>query len=133
MIRDECRMSHHARAETSPADDPPAALMIRCCTHCETRLAPDAWSCTGCDRCDLSWLRSSGTGWIVSRTVVELPPHRGRHPVPCTIAVVALDDGPWVCAWIEGAAANSHLDPIRVRFDHSDPGERYPCFVRCAA
>lgn len=125
-------MSDHALAQTSPADDPPTELMIRCCAHCETRLAPDAWSCTGCDRCDLSWLRSSGTGWIVSRTVVELLPDRGRRAVPGTIAIVALDDGPWVCAWIE-EAADRGLDPIRVRFDRTDPGERYPCFVRCAA
>lgn len=128
-------MPHHCLTETSPADDPPAALTIRCCAHCDTRLAPEAWSCTGCGGGDLSWVPSSGTGWIVSRTVVEPVPHRGRcaDTVPCTIAVVALDDGPWVCAWIEGAAADRRLDPIRVRFDHAKPGERYPYFVRCAA
>ncbi len=46
-----------------------------------------------------------------------------------TIAIVALDEGPWTYAWIAGALDESEKR-ARVRYDRMIAGERYPLFVR---
>ena len=108
------------------------ALMIRRCENCTMLLAPDTSACPDCTGSRLNWVPSCGVGSIVSCTVVECAPHRGACTgfIPCTLAIVELDDGPWTYAWIEGQPPDR---ATRVRFVHEEPGERYPYFVSLAA
>lgn len=112
-----------------------APFMLRSCDDCRALLAPDSAACTDCGSSTLSRVPSCGVGSIVSCTVVDC---RGRGAdvttgaVPCTIAIVELDEGPWTYAWIEGQPPTRSTAPVRVRFAHEQPGERYPYFV-CAA
>lgn len=111
-----------------------SALMIRSCDDCATLLAPDSVTCSHCGCTDLTRVPSCGAGSIVSCTVVNCTTRRGVHigSVPCTIAIVELDDGPWTYAWIEGGPPDRVTGRVRVRFAHERPGERYPYFVRAA-
>ncbi|EME18787.1 Zn-ribbon domain-containing OB-fold protein [Rhodococcus triatomae] len=113
-----------------PAD----RLMLRSCDGCKSLSALDSGPCAECGGTALSRVPSCGVGSIVSCTVVAA---RSRcdartHAGPCTIAIVELDDGPWMYAWIEGRPPARSGEPVRVRFAHEEPGERYPYFV-CAA
>ncbi|MGW0040743.1 Zn-ribbon domain-containing OB-fold protein [Rhodococcus sp. NPDC003348] len=110
------------------------ALMIRSCDDCTTLLAPDTATCSHCGCTDLTWVPSCGAGSIVSCTVVHCATRRDVPIgyVECTIAIVELDDGPWTYAWIEGVPPDRSAEPVRVRFAHEEPGERYPYFVRAA-
>lgn len=112
-----------------------SALMIRSCDECRTLLAPDTVSCSDCGCTDLTRVPSCGAGSIVSCTVVNCTPRPGVRTsvVECTIAIVELDDGPWTYAWIEGHPPERSGGPVRVRFAHEEPGERYPYFVPYAA
>lgn len=100
------------------------------CDDCGALLAPDASTCSSCRSQDISRAPSEGTGSIVSWTVVEISPSRTCTDfTPFTIAIVALDEGPWTYAWIEGALDESQKR-ARVRFDRMIAGEPYPLFVR---
>ncbi|QBJ96988.1 hypothetical protein ERC79_14285 [Rhodococcus sp. ABRD24] len=103
---------------------------IRRCDRCEALLAPDASTCSSCAGTELSRVPSSGTGSIVSWTVVEVSQSRTSADItPFTIAIVALDDGPWTYAWIEGTLPDESSGKIRVRYDRMISGEPYPLFV----
>jgi len=103
------------------------------CDVCGTLLAPEASACSACRGTDITRTPSPGTGSIVSWTVVEVSPSRTCTDfTPYTIAIVALDEGPWTYAWIEGAPSERASDStgrIRVRYDRMIPGEPYPLFV----
>ncbi|MFE3290165.1 Zn-ribbon domain-containing OB-fold protein [Rhodococcus sp. NPDC059234] len=112
-------------------------LMIRCCEDCATMFAPDTWACTSCGCDELDWVPCSGTGSIVSWTrmhpdavpPVTLPgcmPH--THDEPATIAIVELDDGPWVYASIEGTLPDRTRSHARVEFRGHRAGGRFPTF-----
>ncbi|MFC9787246.1 Zn-ribbon domain-containing OB-fold protein [Rhodococcus sp. NPDC127528] len=108
------------------------ALMIRRCDRCEAFLAPGTAPCASCGSSDLSAVASTGLGAVQRWTVVDCARSgAGAEPMPCLLAVVALDDGPWICTWIEGETAVCTEREVRVRFDHSVSGERYPVFCRC--
>ena len=99
------------------------------CDDCSELLAPDASVCSRCHGTEIGRAPSSGTGSIVSWTVVEISDRTWTDLTSYTIAIVALDDGPWTYAWIEGAPDTRHM-PIRVRYDQMIPGELYPMFVQ---
>ncbi|MFM1725412.1 MULTISPECIES: Zn-ribbon domain-containing OB-fold protein [Rhodococcus] len=100
------------------------------CDGCDALLAPDAAVCSSCRGTDISRTPSAGTGSIVSWTVIEISPSRTCTDfTPYTIAIVALDEGPWAYAWIVGALDESEKR-ARVRYDRMIAGERYPLFVR---
>lgn len=105
------------------------AFTIGRCDRCDEPLAPDAAVCSACRGTEISRAPSPGTGSIVSWTVIEVSPSRTWTDfVPYTIAIVALDEGPWTYAWIEGAPDESRKR-VRVRYDRMIPGEPYPLFV----
>ncbi|RVW00271.1 Zn-ribbon domain-containing OB-fold protein [Rhodococcus xishaensis] len=100
------------------------------CDWCETLLSPDTAVCSSCHSTEISRTGSPGCGSIVSWTVVEVFASRTSNDrVPQTIAIVALDEGPWTYAWITGAPRANGKAPIRVRYHHMIPGEPYPMFV----
>lgn len=100
------------------------------CGDCDALLAPDAAVCSSCRGTDIGRAPSAGTGSIVSWSVVETFPSRTfEDPARYTIAIVALDEGPWTYAWIEGAP-DENRKHARVRYDRMVAGEPYPLFVR---
>ena len=107
-------------------------LMIRRCECCELLLAPVAVTCSSCGSDHLSWVPSTGLGSMVTWKLAD----RARagaddDALPSMLAVVALDDGPWICSWIEGEIAVRPGRPVRVEFDHLESDERYPVFHGC--
>ncbi|MFG1785167.1 Zn-ribbon domain-containing OB-fold protein [Rhodococcus oryzae] len=112
----------------------PEVLMIRNCAHCATLLSPGSSSCDACGGKDLPKVPSTGLGEIRTWTVVDREsPDSCGDPMPCLLAVVALDDGPWICTWLEGEIAVRSDQHVRVQFDHTAAGDRYPVFCACGA
>ncbi|WP_433600778.1 Zn-ribbon domain-containing OB-fold protein [Nocardia sp. CA-135953] len=110
------------------------AMMIRRCGHCDKLFAPLTAECSSCRSWDLEWSPSSGLGSIVSWRLVHRSVSRPHaQVVPLTIAIVELDEGPWVYATIEGDVAPSAELPIRVRFEPRPRIDRFPVFTVCRA
>ncbi|MFC4605075.1 Zn-ribbon domain-containing OB-fold protein [Rhodococcus kronopolitis] len=106
-----------------------APLMILRCRACDDLLSPDRSACTSCGDDDLERVRSSGAGTIVSWTVVDCSPSdEAAGLVPCALAIVALDDGPWIYAWLDGETTPPGPGS-RAVFRCTESGERFPLFV----
>ncbi|MGW4339046.1 Zn-ribbon domain-containing OB-fold protein [Rhodococcus koreensis] len=104
-------------------------LIIWKCRDCATLLAPLTRYCSSCGRDELEQVPSAGTGVIVSWRVVDREPDPGCGPPgPSIVAIVVLDEGPWVYSWIDCDAPLPPDQPVRVRFRHTRPGERFPVF-----
>ncbi len=121
-----------AEPDDGPVDPAETALMIRRCLRCDQLLAPPTGECSVCRSFELEWVPSSGLGSIVSWR----PAHRsvGRpHSalVPMTLAIVELDDGPWVYTTIEGDVPPQADRSIRVQFQPYPQVDRFPVFVVC--
>ncbi|MGW4716380.1 Zn-ribbon domain-containing OB-fold protein [Nocardia sp. NPDC004260] len=109
------------------ADD---MLMIYRCTRCEKLLAPITSGCSSCGSDDLESVPSSGAGSIVSWRVVDrAPTDRQGGLVPLTIAIVELDEGPWVYTSLEGEIPSSAGPPVRVQFQPNPREGRFPVFA----
>ncbi|MEU1521118.1 OB-fold domain-containing protein [Nocardia rhamnosiphila] len=73
---------------------------------------------------------SSGAGSILSWRVVDRGVIGGRgETTPLTVAVVELDEGPWVYTSIEGNIPLVATDPVRVRFRPRPRDGRFPVFT----
>lgn len=105
------------------------SLMIRRCARCEILLAPDSM-CTSCGGDELSRVQSSGLGSVKTWTVLDRASSDSAdtEPLPSVLAVVELDEGPWICTWLEGEIALQRGRQTRVQFHHRVAGERYPVF-----
>ncbi|OLL17157.1 OB-fold domain-containing protein [Rhodococcus sp. M8] len=104
--------------------------MLERCRECTTALAPLTRSCSRCGSTRLEAVPATGLGSVVSSRVVHRAPNGPQSdPVPCTIAIVALDEGPWVYTSIDGALPEHPDGPIRVEFRPTPPGERFPVFT----
>ncbi|QIX53781.1 OB-fold domain-containing protein [Rhodococcus sp. DMU1] len=104
-------------------------LVIWKCRRCAALLAPLTTSCPLCDHGNLDPVDSAGAGVIVSCRVVDRTPDPVcSAPCPSVIAIVALDEGPWVYSWIDGDVPMPSDRPVRVWFRHTQPGERFPIF-----
>ncbi len=105
-------------------------LMIRRCINCAKLLAPLTTTCSKCQSATLDWVPSSGEGSIVSWKVVHRPKSGSSVEwETSTIAIVELDDGPWVYTTIEGALPPPSDQPVRVRFQPKPNGDRFPMFT----
>jgi hypothetical protein len=49
--------------------------------------------------------------------------------VRSTIAIVALDEGPWMYTTIDGEIPPSSQRPVRVRFQATPRADRFPVFA----
>ncbi|MBF6469309.1 OB-fold domain-containing protein [Nocardia beijingensis] len=108
-------------------------LMIRRCARCDKLLAPITAGCSSCGSDDLVRVPSSGAGSIVSWRVVDrAPSDRRGELVPLTIAIVELDEGPWVYTSIEGDIPPIHGEMVRVHFQPHPREARFPVFTVCA-
>ncbi|WP_433685798.1 Zn-ribbon domain-containing OB-fold protein [Nocardia sp. CA-119907] len=108
--------------------------MIRRCGRCDKLFAPLTAECSSCRSWDLEWSPSSGLGSIVSSRLVHRRVSRpNAQVVPLMIAIVELDEGPWVYATIEGDAVPASDLPVRVRFEPRPRVDRFPVFAVCPA
>ncbi|MFE7421040.1 Zn-ribbon domain-containing OB-fold protein [Rhodococcus sp. NPDC057529] len=104
-------------------------LIIWKCRDCAALLAPLTRYCSYCGSDELEQVPSAGTGVIVSwRAVDRAPDQVCGLPNPSIVAIVALDEGPWVYSWIDCDAPLPTGQPVRVWFRHTRPGERFPVF-----
>ncbi|WP_446221275.1 Zn-ribbon domain-containing OB-fold protein [Nocardia sp. IBHARD005] len=103
-------------------------LMIRRCTCCSTLFAAVTLGCSSCASGSLEWLPSSGAGSIVSWRVVDRDATGMRGARPLTIAIVELDEGPWVYTSIEGELPPRNC-PVRVQFQPCSRDDRFPVFA----
>jgi uncharacterized OB-fold protein len=105
-------------------------LMIRRCAECGKLLAPQISTCSSCRSATLEWVSSSGEGSIVSWKVVHRPAAgvSGQWET-FTMAIVELDEGPWVYATIEGEIPAPSSLPVRVRFEPTPNSDRFPVFT----
>jgi uncharacterized OB-fold protein len=97
-------------------------LLIKRCQPCGHWLAPEAGACTGCGEPDPGWAAASGHGVLVSWAV--------PHSPGALLALVELDEGPWLHTQVDGAdtgALRAGL-PVVAGFVHPAEGESYPVF-----
>ncbi|MTE15057.1 Zn-ribbon domain-containing OB-fold protein [Nocardia aurantiaca] len=109
------------------------ALTLRRCVVCRTLHAPFIATCSSCRSEDFEWADSSGFGSIVSWRLVYRAMDRGSTDVvPSTIAIVELDEGPWMYTTIEGDVPPVADGPVRVRFQPRPRTDSFPVFTVCA-
>ncbi|WP_083881097.1 Zn-ribbon domain-containing OB-fold protein [Nocardia araoensis] len=109
------------------ADD---MLMIYRCVRCAKLLAPITSGCSSCGSDELESVPSSGAGSVVSWRVVDrAPTDRRGGLVPLTIAIVELDEGPWVYTCLEGEIPASADRSVRVQFQPHPREGRFPVFA----
>jgi uncharacterized protein len=103
-------------------------LLIRRCDRCGQALAPEATACTTCAGTGLSWVPACGAATLVTWTVVHHAPHTGyTGPLPYTVGIVELDEGPWLYAPITGPPCAGMA--LHAQFEHPDNSESYPTFI----
>lgn len=119
------------RSTVDPGDAAP--LMLRRCKNCAALLAPQVGRCPSCRSLLLEWVPSSGEGTVVSWKVVYRPSPDTplKEWTPSIIAIVELDDGPWVYTTIEGHISLACDAPVRVRFTPKPASDRFPIFTTC--
>ena len=107
-------------------------LLIKRCAECDRWLEPGATGCPGCGAADLRWERAAGRGRLISWAV--LPAGKpGPADAPSVLALVELDEGPWLRTRLEGIGATgiAGLRPglrVTAHFVHPAEGESYPVF-----
>ncbi|MDT7672441.1 MAG: uncharacterized protein QOD82_343 [Pseudonocardiales bacterium] len=106
-------------------------LLLRRCRPGGHWNAPAALTCTECGQANLEWADSAGTGSVLSWAVVHHKPGPAGTPAATPVAIVQLDEGPWLRGPLrlaEGACPGSGLR-VRVAFGRADGGEPVPVFV----
>lgn len=100
-------------------------LLIRECGEGHVS-APQTITCPECGSTALQWIQVPGNGVLVSYAVVE---RRGADPLP--VAIVELDEGPWMRMQIQDTdpATLSVGLPVVVRFATPEGGEPLPYAV----
>ncbi|MEV6223918.1 OB-fold domain-containing protein [Nocardia fluminea] len=125
---------HPLRTSPIHRDHGETVLWIRRCRECRALFAPQTSVCPTCTSAELAWMPSSGLGSIVSW---RLEHHSaGNDPaevMPRTIAVVELDDGPWIFTTIDGEVPPPARGSVRVRFLPHVSADGFPVFTVCHA
>ncbi|MDT7638877.1 MAG: uncharacterized protein QOC83_3165, partial [Pseudonocardiales bacterium] len=106
-------------------------LLLRRCRTGGHWNAPAALTCTECGQANLEWADSAGVGSVLSWAVVHHKPGPDGTPAATPVAIVQLDEGPWLRGPLrlaEGACPGSGLR-VRVAFGRADGGEPVPVFV----
>lgn len=111
-------------------------LTVQLCGECGHRqfpltFVPSVIRCRACGSAQLTWVPVSGLGGLVTWTHVHHKPAQDGTPrPPTTIAVVELDEGPWVHAQLRSAPPNLHVGlRVAVNFDAAEGGESLPVFA----
>lgn len=105
------------------------ALMIRRCGSCRRLFAPPVVRCSSCRTDDFDRIPATGGGSIVCWRTVPCAAHVRPGSVATTIAIVELDEGPWVYTRIEGELPATAPLPVRVCFRAPPRRDRFPVFT----
>jgi uncharacterized protein len=102
-------------------------LLIKRCARCGRWLDPAATGCTGCGEPDPRWEAAAGGGTLISWAVLH---SGGAAAAASVLALVELDEGPWLRTRLERAGADGPRAGLRVtaHFVHPADGESYPVF-----
>ena len=104
-------------------------LKFQKCTACGTVRYPVGPLCPECHSFEFEWIASGGRGTVYSYTVVRHQTHPA-FPVPYTVLLVEMDEGPRLIAQLR-ARADARFDigtPVRIEWeDH--PHQSLPVFV----
>jgi len=99
------------------------------CKTCDTITAPPKMVCRECAGSDLEITELNGKGKIQTFTTVYVPPEGREEESPYIIALVELDEGPWIMGNLTGtepAQATMELIGKRVKLGHKVfPGDKY--------
>ncbi|MFC8386684.1 Zn-ribbon domain-containing OB-fold protein [Nocardia sp. NPDC057272] len=122
---------HTPRTGPARGDHGDTVLRIRRCRECHALFAPQTSACPTCTS-ELAWIPSAGLGSIVSwrlehRSVGDAP----AEVMPRTIAVVELDDGPWIFTTIDGEVPPPAQGSVRVQFLPHVQADEFPVFTVC--
>jgi len=100
-------------------------LLIHHCRDCGHASRPDAASCPACQSEDLEWIQAAGGGTVVSL----IRDHSGGEPL--VLALVELDEGPWLNARLTDApdATLGCRVTLAVLAPDGDDGEHVPAFT----
>lgn len=104
-------------------------LKFQRCTACQTvryRVSP---MCPNCHSFDVEWITSTGRGTVYSYTVVRRQTHPA-FPVPYTVALVEMEEGPRFAAQVRDHDGSdiSLGTPAHIEWeDH--PKQSLPVFV----
>ncbi|WP_433871303.1 Zn-ribbon domain-containing OB-fold protein [Saccharopolyspora sp. CA-218241] len=105
-------------------------LLIRRSPSTGEHLPPAAQ--TGSDgSTDLEWAEASGRGRIATWAAVHRKPDAEGRTHPVVIAIVELDEGPWLHARIVRAAPEDVRSgrEVTVEFERPEGGEAIPVFA----
>jgi len=99
------------------------------CKDCGNITVPPKMTCQECAGTNLDIVELGKRGKIVTFTVVNVAPEGRQNEVPYIIALVKLDEGPWIMGNL------SDIDPARASMDLIDkevklgfrvfPGDKY--------
>lgn len=105
-------------------------LIIRRCAGCGQLDEPGAQVCSGCGSSELIWAPSAGAGTVVARSVVPERRLEGEPAGQTVVAIVELDEGPWLYAQLVDVAPEEAEigQSVRVDFERPDGGEAVPVF-----
>ncbi len=95
------------------------------CLDCKTITAPPRTVCRHCSSMNLEPVELSGKGKIVTYTAVHVPPESRQGQPPYIVAMVQLDEGPWIMTNLSGVdidTASMKLIDKRVRMVTPLPG-----------
>ena len=99
-------------------------FLIRRCAPSGHFSRPQARQCSTCGSTDLRWEAASGRARLVSWAIVpgRRPPDSDQPPVPTTIAIGELDEGPWWWSKLVGADPDSLAEGRLLRIDFERSG-----------
>ncbi|WP_328394500.1 Zn-ribbon domain-containing OB-fold protein [Nocardia sp. NBC_00416] len=105
------------------------ALILRRCASCTRLFAPPVSKCSSCRSDEFDRLPATGHGSIVCWRKLRRAAKACAEAVVSTIAIVELDEGPWMYTTIEGELPGSSPLPVRVQFRAPPREDRFPVFA----
>ena len=103
-------------------------LILRRCRDCGKVFAPPAERCVACMSRSFGGVAVSGAGSIVCWRMLACPVRDRAEPVLRAVAIVELDEGPWVYAVIDGKLPAATARHVPVRFRRPASGDDFPVF-----
>lgn len=82
------------------------------CSNCDTLHLPPRLFCPNCNSKTIAWKQLSGEGTLRSFTVIHIAGTTYAADVPYIVAIVALKEGPSICARLVG------VDPLKPETIH---------------
>jgi hypothetical protein len=103
-------------------------LLLRKCGNCGHISEPRTEMCPQCAATTLSWTPSAGKGSITAYGVINRRSGDGPSRVP--VAIVELDEGPWLSTQIVGSDPDAaHVGSrVELTFERPDGSEAVPVF-----